>query len=66
MNITYQTKYINDYIKKNKITKTEFAKLANISLYNLNQILAQKSVGSRFIVPVVRILNISLDEFLAV
>lgn len=38
-NLTYNSKIILDYIKDNKITKREFCKKCNISLYILNKLL---------------------------
>ncbi len=38
-NLTYNSKITLDYIKDNKITKREFCKKCNISLYILNKLL---------------------------
>lgn len=66
MEINYQTQYIEEFIKKNKLTKKEFARKAEISDYMLNQILNKKSVGSRFLVKVLKTINLSSDKFLLV
>lgn len=56
--------YITDYMEKNKMSKTKFANSIGISVRTLNKILKQKVVSVRFIIPIIRKLNLQPSEFL--
>lgn len=58
------TKLIEDYIKENNLTKTEFCKLCKISTKTLYKILLYKSKFSLIeIFKLARVMNISIINF---
>lgn len=51
--ININTELINCYLKKQKLTKTDFCKVCGISLYTLNKILKNNKIRS--VVPFIKI-----------
>lgn len=64
MKEVYKTELIEQYIKENKISKTEFCKRAKITPYILKKIYNHKTnIGIRFIAKIAWTLNVSFSEF---
>ncbi len=54
---------LEKYMKINKMNKKQFAKFLEISYYSLTKIFNQKNVGLRFIIKIIRKLNLKPSEF---
>lgn len=60
----YNLENLEKYMKINKMNKKQFAKFLEIS-YSLTKIFNQKNVGLRFIIKIIRKLNLKPSEFLS-
>lgn len=64
MKLCYNTQYIDFYMQENNISKEQFCEKCGISKNLLNKIYEQKSLRVDLLIPVVDVLNITLDTFL--
>lgn len=61
----YSLENLEKYMKINKMNKKQFVKFLEISYYSLTKIFNQKNVGLRFIIKIIRKLNLKPSEFLS-
>lgn len=64
MKLCYNTQYIDFYMQENNISKEQFCSKCGISQNLLNRIYEQKSLRADLLIPVIQVLNITLDTFL--
>jgi len=63
--VKFNTKVIYDFLKINDLSKAEFCRKYNFSLNTLNSLLKNKAgVRPYRVVLLIKILNITMDEFL--
>lgn len=63
-NLIYNTQYIDAYIERNNINKTEFAKRCGIVMKELDNIYNQEDIDIIVVIKIVDVLHITTDTFL--